>query len=565
MRMEVYEWAQNDPRLRVVERKIPQLVLKSLPGVDSLTLIDIGVKRFFKVPKARVVLGEDQIYAESEEIRRRIARGNSFIRVQFNDGTCRFLQVLRGLCKFTGNESFDEDVDLEEDKEDEPQDEKKDFRAVWRRFFLDSLSTATCFYRTEKANGEAGHLGFVELGKGIHVFVVGSKNCHMILPSDLDQFEQSLIAYQDLGEMHFAEKIARMLLKTVLKDLDSDKLNHLCGLLKKECLTLNFECMFPDSQHIVDYKIDESHPGQCKLICFTSWKPENSRFGLCYDFVQGLDLAHSLGIESVSVLKHEMIDLDETLFDIRQEKQSEGSVIYFLSESRCIGMWKVKSFWYIFIRAIREKILRWNVDRIAQRCKEIQSWLKLSDKQVSEWSKQGLLFACYVKQTIRESKLSFEELESNYATCWSRFIASDFSRADEELLPHKSACVLGFTFPKSFPISREEMCHVADTLDTFIVPHYLKEEKKELKSKLPRLLKMFQVVMFPWNLSTESERQQLRDVLPRRTRRFKCNLVWISFDSISSDFSPPPNVSDLERVLRCCSVHEVALATFLGA
>src|ERR1700755_2019524 len=77
-------------------------------------------------------------------------------------------------------------------------------------------------------------------------------------------------------------------------------------------------------------------------------------------------------------------------------KQTEGLVLYYLIKDKTIGLTKVKTIWYIIVRAIREKIkcsvsykkkkpLSDRINDIKTRLDEIQKWLGFCNKCLDKW------------------------------------------------------------------------------------------------------------------------------------------------------------------------------------
>ena len=69
--------------------------------------------------------------------------------------------------------------------------------------------------------------------------------------------------------------------------------------------------------------------------------------------------------------------LQQTVQNIRKKLHTEGSVLYVCnSRTKCtIGLWKVKSEWYVYIRALRQKAQRdASVKKIHTRFNQIQKW-----------------------------------------------------------------------------------------------------------------------------------------------------------------------------------------------
>lgn len=88
---------------------------------------------------------------------------------------------------------------------------------------------------------------------------------------------------------------------------------------------------------------------------------------------------------------------------MRRFKQTEGLVLYYLIKDKTIGLTKVKTIWYIIVRAIREKIkcsvsykkkkpLSDRINDIKTRLDEIQKWLGFCNKCLDKWKVCSFLF-----------------------------------------------------------------------------------------------------------------------------------------------------------------------------
>src|ERR1700755_2430092 len=91
-------------------------------------------------------------------------------------------------------------------------------------------------------------------------------------------------------------------------------------------------------------------------------------------------------------------------------KQTEGLVLYYLIKDKTIGLTKVKTIWYIIVRAIREKIkcsvsnkkkkpLSDRINDIKTRLDEIQKWLGFCNKCLDKWKVCSFLFIFFSYNT----------------------------------------------------------------------------------------------------------------------------------------------------------------------
>ena len=98
---------------------------------------------------------------------------------------------------------------------------------------------------------------------------------------------------------------------------------------------------------------------------------------LCYPPLAGFQLMKDISMLTVTYTVISTAQLQQTVQNIRKKLHTEGSVLYVCnSTTKCtIGLWKVKSSWYVYIRALRQKAQRdASVERIHTRFNQIQKW-----------------------------------------------------------------------------------------------------------------------------------------------------------------------------------------------
>lgn len=93
---------------------------------------------------------------------------------------------------------------------------------------------------------------------------------------------------------------------------------------------------------------------------------------------------------------------------MRRSKNSEGYVLYYLIGNRTIGLAKVKTVWYVMLRALRENVHRaFNNKRMVKplsewiaptktRFEQIQKWLGFCYGCLDKWKVSGGLKLIYV-------------------------------------------------------------------------------------------------------------------------------------------------------------------------
>jgi hypothetical protein len=411
---EVFTWAQADPQVRVKSRPVPETICS-----EGATLHELQVQaQKFKGPS------EDEIYAVRDDIRERIARGN--VLLEFN-ASKELHFVLRGMWKFTGRQDFDEDPDEDAQQDDEKEGADDHVDSEWKKFFLDDMNSSDQFIRMEKANGEACHLACQEIHSVRYLFC-GSKNTHVMLREghayeDLETYHQASFA----GEISFALRVAKLVLDTLFHKLSDKQRSDFLNFLQERNLTANFESIFADNQHIVEYELKGSDekkeaPAMAKFYACSAPALDREKFGLCYDPVATLQKAREeFGLQTVEYQVSSISDFDAAIKSIRSEYNSEGCVVYFLKAGRTIGLLKIKSEWYVLVRAFRQKILRWNIGDLLKRIDDISKWLIMDAASLSLWKKKAAGFVRYLRAQVSDGKLQWEDLDNQYAQVWAQF------------------------------------------------------------------------------------------------------------------------------------------------
>lgn len=376
--MELFNFAKKHKNVKVVTRQIPNEIL------PNAKLHDISINSF---------CADDQIYNESPELREKIARGNAILQIDKE-----FFLVIRGFKKFTGYEKYDEDEDSDFD---------------YNLYLKEKPTANTLVYCMEKVNGKAGHISCFSY-KDTDYIACGSKNVHMILRRN--SIKSDLALYSNNKSHLIAKDIGMLVEKLPEKWFD---------YLKKNNLTGNIEFISAKNEHIVNYHNSED---TYAFLCYTP----NSKENITINPVDSRENAKSFGLNVAQMHSINYSELDEYILNLRDQENSEGIVAYMVNPDtkETIGLVKLKSKWYVLIRAIREKIKRWNIDKIPKRIDEIREWLKLSDKEVEYWKKTGLLFAKYLYLRLEEKKIVDSNIFDKYATLWTNF-SKDIQDPDE--------------------------------------------------------------------------------------------------------------------------------------
>lgn len=366
------EWANTYKNVKVVIEKIPDGIL---PDGYTGRLHDVKVATNNR-------MDDDSIYENDELLRERVARGNCVLELQKND-CITYSLVVRGLRKFSD---------------------------VTGKLFIRPLNEAKTIICTQKMNGEAAHLGVCKIDSEYYI-CGGSKNVHMLFRNDQDLSKYDLKSKR----FTFAIEICRRIISSLLIN------KSLFDFIIRNNMTAVFEYLDSNHQHVEDLSyLDNS------ILKFITWiSCDLNNDSLCrFPSDSSINIARCFDLDTI---KYEVIgikDLSSHVNNVRTIHGIEGEVLYFLDEkSRTIGITKIKTKWYIILRAIREKIRsaltrKWNIERfkreIGNRMKELQEWLEFEDETRLKWMTLALDFY----------KWSFGRsiMMNKFPTLWNRFL-----------------------------------------------------------------------------------------------------------------------------------------------
>ncbi|KAE8903361.1 hypothetical protein PF005_g26198 [Phytophthora fragariae] len=324
--------AEEDTDVRVQQRRVlPEL----LPGLQLVHDIKVG----------RPGRPDDAVYLKSAYAREWLPRGNCIAEWTTRDATY-FLPLVRGYRKFTGQE---DDGELKKDPGDEQEELSK--------FFTKPQAQSQWVISTTKENGEAGHLSVLKRSDGAFVYVLGSKNTHLVART-VEDIERVKGIHRENGGDPFlaAAPIATAILR-VLFALEPAKRTLLCEFLWQTRATASFEVLCPSHQHVqlLDY-LSEDTPVFYGLSLMTYNPLAGTE--ICVNPVLLYEFMQALGVRTVN---YDVVEFNLDAFEAALEHskfayQHEGGVHLFLDEDAAvIGMQKHKSIWYVCLRAIREK------------------------------------------------------------------------------------------------------------------------------------------------------------------------------------------------------------------
>jgi hypothetical protein len=139
--------------------------------------------------------------------------------------------VIYALRKFTGGLGDEDDMDRNN------QD--------WKKYFLKDIGQTKSVISLQKANGEAAHLSCRSFDGGKFLLFIGSKNVHMAIESKSD-----IEKYSD--DRYMFAKIISQSICDFLDKMDADLKQNLLTFLSLTRLTVIFEILNPETQHVED-------------------------------------------------------------------------------------------------------------------------------------------------------------------------------------------------------------------------------------------------------------------------------------------------------------------------
>ncbi|XP_063840019.1 uncharacterized protein LOC135088878 isoform X2 [Scylla paramamosain] len=389
--------------LSVIIAPVPSSIL---PFGCSADLLDIRMGRSGP---------DDKIYNKYTDIRMMIPRGTTILQWKSNRSSWSSV-VIYGHKKFTGG--------IGDEDEEQPENNEK-----WREYFIGDPNEATKVVCMDKLNGEAAHISCRYIDDQFYL-IVGSKNVHMLIrgTNDIDLYEGSRYEY--------AKAIARTVCNT-LTSLDAWKRHLLLSFLHHTRCTLVGEILQVKNQHIVNL----SHLTKPEVVIISLTPTYTGCQGkslLSMPPHRLLDLCHALGLHTASYTIISVAQAMDQKEHVRKKKDSEGEVFYYLDKNEdTIGLVKVKTVWYVILRALREKAVysftaakkkssRWDISDCIKsthkRFTEIQKWLKFSDKYLQSWQNLAGNFLHWLNDEIKTSKEEPGKIRPAFPVIWNRFL-----------------------------------------------------------------------------------------------------------------------------------------------
>ncbi|KAG7384024.1 hypothetical protein PHYPSEUDO_003049 [Phytophthora pseudosyringae] len=429
--------AKENADVRVQQRHVlPEL----LPGLQAVHDIKVG----------RPGRPDDAVYLKSSYAREWLPRGNCIAEWETTDGTYLF-PLVRGYRKFTGQE---DDGELKKHTENEEEELSK--------FFTKPQVQSKWVISTTKENGEAGHLAVLKRSDGEFVYVLGSKNTHLIVRTveDIERAREAQRETHGSDPFLAAAPIATAILR-MLFALEPAKRTLLCEFLWQTRATASFEVLCPSHQHVqlLDY-LAEDTPVFYGLSLMTLDTLEGAE--ICVNPVLLYEFMRALGVRTVT---YDIVEFNVEAFEAALERskcayQHEGSVHLFLdNDAAVIGMQKHKSIWYVCLRAIREKAktfcrtlyskkppkgrakamtpteaLKIGKESVQKRFRAIPGFLRISDEVSNAYEALGEQFLEYLfeeelfrgvaasKEQEEKCKQVVRDVADLFPVIWKRFL-----------------------------------------------------------------------------------------------------------------------------------------------
>ena len=415
--------------------------------------------------KSFTLLSDDYIYKYNQEIQENIPRGLTMCEIMnANDNTIDFQDIcIYGNKKFTGFSNQDEDVNINSDGNviDEIP------------YFIQDpeLNKEKIIVFMMKINGEALHFSGRYIYDKFYLFV-GSKKNHIMISKEKD-----IDLYTDERYTN-AKKFAKIFM-TALKSLPQTNLKYLYNLLHYTKVTAVCEILQPSYQHVV--YIPEYDGDHIVFLCFAPFyngeKNNNNSLTAFPPQISG-NIMHLLGITCASSRIHrfskETNEKEEPEFkESRKMINCEGFVLYYLNEkNETIGLVKLKTIWYICLRALREKMV-WYLSEmkkpnkkndedflksINKRYDEIQKWLTLKIHEIEAWKYLAKQFMKFLKKYQDKEGRFIQpfELRSKFPIFWLRFIT--WTKGEEVREDEAAAAAIAVVVGEEE--EEDERCHL---------------------------------------------------------------------------------------------------------
>lgn len=393
---------KNEKMIREVERQIPDGILPE--GFEG-NLVDVS-------PATRG--DDDNYFRKNDEIRNHLPRGLSLLNVGVRGGSSECSVAIYANRKF-----FNLDIDSLSGTNTSGED-------AFDKYFLGSVSTASCVVAMEKVNGEAAHFSgrFIN---GQFYLIAGSKNVHLIFR------EREHIELYTEKRYSIAKEVAHAVLDTWNRMALAKQLS-LAQYLHFSCRTVVCEIMRPSHQHIVDLR-DLSNT-KLVVLAVTGPPSETLKSQTALPSEQTLKKFSSIGF---NVPNYEVLDPFKVLqhaLQTRETHNSEGMVYYYEDcEGNTLGLVKVKTSWYVHLRALRQQgayrhvikksapstTLEHSKERSRRRMEDLQVWLYTTNEELEAWKILSDQWLEWLEGEVQSSAVTVQQIKENFAFVWQLF------------------------------------------------------------------------------------------------------------------------------------------------
>ena len=391
--------------IKKVVRNIPSDVL---PSNMRGNIIDVTVKSK-KGP-------DDIMYDEHEILRHHFPRGLSIMCTYIDSKeTPKYDCIINACKKFSGHTLGDEDeIDISRTCTEE-------------LYFLEDKNSTNQIVAMEKINGEAAHFACRFINDEPH-FIAGSKNVHMIFKN------KHQIAQYNEQRYENARVIADAFIDK-LNSISPEQRLFLLHFLHFTKFTLVCEIMLPHHQHVVHF--GSLNHNNLVVIALTPPPEETATSFTALPSELTLNLFNILGFDIPLYNKLDLATIEDHMQRTRKKSNTEGIVYYFENLQKTIGLVKIKSSWYVHLRAIRQqatyryltkgqtKTLDEAKAKSHRRIKELQKWLFTTEKELLGWNNFSDLFFDWLEKNVPEQRFAVSEIRENYSIILMMFLKDE--------------------------------------------------------------------------------------------------------------------------------------------
>ena len=376
------------------------------PANTKIYLSDIAVKS--KGP-------DDAMYDKYEILRKFVSRGLSIMEVVISNDIqdeISFDCVINANKKFCG-------ITIEDEDDLQSTNDSKDY-------FIEDPTLTTSIVAMEKINGEAAHFTGRFIG-GQFYLIAGSKNVHIIF-----QTGDHIDLYVE-NRYSIAVTIARSVLVKWLSMTDKMR-SVLAQFLHLTKTTVVCEIMMPHHQHVVNFgSLDHN---KLVVIALTPPPEEDAKSLTALSSETTLSFFVLFGFDVPDYIKLPPNNINDHIIRSRNLINIEGFVYYHENKmGYTIGQLKLKSSWYIHLRALRQqatyrylgkstkpkKPFEEAKKRSRQRMSELQKWLYTSEEQLAAWDTLSDHWFQWLEDETPKGLFPALDIRDNYPTIWQKF------------------------------------------------------------------------------------------------------------------------------------------------